>query len=169
MRGLMKLGDLSSRNDELASADLAIRDLDELKQKYEQAKARIRRVKARSQLFIEALRMDRGEDQLPFSGYGGVLDIHVAALLSAMDAFLTAERSDASARVLIPRKAADNAVFSVVDDFRTLEGRRAHERPAVVDLLTARVVVTLRNLIAASKTRVCRRSPSLMLRRTMSL
>ncbi|KAJ7814632.1 hypothetical protein B0H14DRAFT_3878644 [Mycena olivaceomarginata] len=124
MRGLMKLGDLSSRNDELASAGLAIRDLDELKQKYEQAKTRIRRVKATSQLFIEAPRMDQGEDQLPFSGYGGVLDIH----------------------------AVDSAVFSIVDDLRALEGWRAHERPAVVDLLTVRVAVTLRNLIAASKT-----------------
>ncbi|KAJ7350358.1 hypothetical protein DFH08DRAFT_861178 [Mycena albidolilacea] len=161
---LMELGDLSSRNDELMAAKdadlVTIRDLDsqlkDYKRKYEQAKTELRSVKATSQLFLQAPKMDRGEDQLPVSGDGGVLDIHVTAFLSGIDALLTAGRSNAPTRVLTPMKAVVNAVSSIVDDVRAFEGRPARERSDVdVDQLAAlreRAEATLSNLVAASKT-----------------
>ncbi|KAF7362137.1 hypothetical protein MVEN_00559700 [Mycena venus] len=165
MEGLLgELGDLSRRNDELLTAkdaDLAvIRDLDnqlkDYKRKYEQAKTELRSVKATSQLFLQAPKMDRGEDQLPVSGDGGVLDIHVTAFLSGIDALLTAGRSNAPTRVLTPMKAVVNAVSSIVDDVRAFEARPARERSDVdVDALAAlreRAEATLSNLVAASKT-----------------
>ncbi|KAJ7668486.1 hypothetical protein DFH06DRAFT_200869 [Mycena polygramma] len=165
MEGLLgELGDLSRRNDELMTAkdtDLAvIRDLDnqlkDYKRKYEQAKTELRSVKATSQLFLQAPKMDRGEDQLPVSGDGGVLDIHVTAFLSGIDGLLTAGRSNAPTRVLTPMKAVVNAVSSIVDDVRAFEARPARERSDVdVDALSAlreRAEATLSNLVAASKT-----------------
>ncbi|KAJ6593607.1 hypothetical protein B0H19DRAFT_976500 [Mycena capillaripes] len=165
MEGLLgELGDLSRRNDELMTAkdaDLAvIRDLDnqlkDYKRKYEQAKTELRSVKATSQLFLQAPKMDRGEDQLPVSGDGGVLDIHVTAFLSGIDALLTAGRSNAPTRVLTPMKAVVNAVSSIVDDVRAFEARPSRERSDVdIDALVAlreRAEATLSNLVAASKT-----------------
>jgi hypothetical protein len=100
--------------------------------------------------------MDRGEDQLPVSGDGGVLDIHVTAFLSGIDALLTAGRSNAPTRVLTPMKAVVNAVSSIVDDIRAFEARPSRERSDVdVDALAAlreRAEATLSNLVAASKT-----------------
>ncbi|KAJ7928520.1 hypothetical protein B0H13DRAFT_2652973 [Mycena leptocephala] len=165
MEGLLsELGDLSRRNDELMTAKdadlVVIRDLDnqlkDYKRKYEQAKTELRSVKATSQLFLQAPKMDRGEDQLPVSGDGGVLDIHVTAFLSGIDALLTAGRSNAPTRVLTPMKAVVNAVSSIVDDIRAFEARPSRERSDVdVDALAAlreRAEATLSNLVAASKT-----------------
>ncbi|KAJ7039191.1 hypothetical protein C8F04DRAFT_950244 [Mycena alexandri] len=165
MEGLLgELGDLSRRNDELMTAkdeDLAtIAELDaqvkDYKRKYEQAKTELRSFKATSQLFIQAPKMDRPEDQLPVSGDGGVLDIHVTAFLSGIDALLTAGRSNAPTRVLTPMKAVVNAVSSIVDDVRVFEARPQRERSDVdTDALAAlreRAEATLSNLVAASKT-----------------
>ncbi|KAJ7188573.1 hypothetical protein C8R46DRAFT_25023 [Mycena filopes] len=165
MEGLLgELGDLSRRNDELMTAkdeDLAtIAELDgqvkDYKRKYEQAKTELRSFKATSQLFIQAPKMDRPEDQLPVSGDGGVLDIHVTAFLSGIDALLTAARSNAPTRVLTPMKAVVNAVSSIVDDVRAFEARPSRERSDVdADALAAlrdRAEATLSNLVAASKT-----------------
>ncbi|KAJ7232792.1 hypothetical protein B0H12DRAFT_1328021 [Mycena haematopus] len=165
MEGLLiELGDLSRRNDELMTAKdadlIAIRDLDnqvkDYKRKYEQAKTELRSVKATSQLFLQAPKMDRGEDQLPVSSDGGVLDIHVTTFLSGIDALLTAGRSNAPTRVLTPMKSVVNAVSSIVDDVRAFEARPSRERSDVdVDALVAlreRAEATLSNLVAATKT-----------------
>ncbi|KAJ7076896.1 hypothetical protein B0H15DRAFT_934193 [Mycena belliarum] len=165
MEGLLsELGDLSRRNDELMTAKdadlVVIRDLDnqlkDYKRKYEQAKTELRSVKATSQLFLQAPKMDRPEDQLPVSGDGGVLDIHVTAFLSAIDSLLTAGRSNAPTRVLTPMKAVVNAVSSIVDDVRAFEARPPREQSDVdLDALLAlreRADATLTNLVAATKT-----------------
>ncbi|KAJ7128977.1 hypothetical protein C8R43DRAFT_1026667 [Mycena crocata] len=165
MEGLLgELGDLSRRNDELMTAKdadlVVIRDLDnqlkDYKRKYEQAKTELRSVKATSQLFLQAPKMDRPEDQLPVSGDGGVLDIHVTAFLSGIDSLLTAGRSNAPTRVLTPMKAVVNAVSAIVDDVRAFEARPARERSDVdVDALAAlreRAEATLSNLVTAGKT-----------------
>ncbi|KAJ7502873.1 hypothetical protein B0H11DRAFT_607464 [Mycena galericulata] len=165
MEGLLiELGDLSRRNDELMTAKdadlVVIRDLDnqlkDYKRKYEAAKTELRSVKATSQLFLQAPKMDRPEDQLPVSGDGGVLDIHVTAFLSAIDSLLTAGRSNAPTRVLTPMKSVVNAVSAIVDDVRAFEARPARERSDVdTDALAAlreRAEATLSNLVTASKT-----------------
>ncbi|KAK7057473.1 hypothetical protein R3P38DRAFT_2841197 [Favolaschia claudopus] len=162
MEGLLtELGDLSRRNDELMSARdadlIQIRELDnqmkEYKRKYEQAKTELRSVKSTSQLFLQAPKMD---DQMPISGDGGVLDIHITSFLSGIDALLTAGRSNGPTRVLTPMKAVVNAVSSIVDDVRAFEMRPTRERSDVdVDALAAlreRAEATLSNLVAASKT-----------------
>ncbi|KAJ7497027.1 hypothetical protein FB451DRAFT_1359481 [Mycena latifolia] len=165
MEGLLtELGDLSRRNDELMTAKdadlVVIRDLDnqlkDYKRKYEQAKTELRSVKATSQLFLQAPKMDRPEDQLPVSSDGGVVDIHVTAFLSAIDSLLTAGRSNAPTRVLTPMKAVVNAVSAIVDDVRTFEARPPREQSDVdLDALSAlreRAEATLTNLVAATKT-----------------
>ncbi|KAJ7745491.1 hypothetical protein DFH07DRAFT_18330 [Mycena maculata] len=165
MEGLLtELGDLSRRNDELMTAKdadlVVIRDLDnqlkDYKRKYEAAKTELRSVKATSQLFLQAPKLDRPEDQLPVSGDGGVLDIHVTAFLSAIDSLLTAGRSNAPTRVLTPMKAVVNAVSAIVDDVRAFEARPTRERSDVdADALAAlreRAEATLSNLVAAGKT-----------------
>ncbi|KAG0694752.1 hypothetical protein DFH29DRAFT_307838 [Suillus ampliporus] len=160
MEGLMiELGDLSRRNDELMTAkdsDLTvIRDLDsqlkEYKRKYEQAKTELRSVKATSQLFLQAPKM---EDQLPMGPDGGLVDIHVTAFVSAIDSLLTAGRSSAPTRVLVPMKAVVTSTTAIIDDVRAYEQRPSH---ADVDLetlhsLRERAEATLTNLVAASKT-----------------
>ncbi|GLB37366.1 putative spa2 homology domain (SHD) of GIT [Lyophyllum shimeji] len=165
MEGLLtELGDLARRNDELMTAkdaDLAvIRDLDQqlkdYKRKYEQAKTELRNVKATSQLYVQAPKFDRSEDQLPVSPDGGVADIHITAFLSAVDALLTAGRSNAPTRVLTPMKSVVNSVTAIVDDVRAFERRPQRDR-ADVDVealrsLRERLEATLSNLVAASKT-----------------
>ncbi|KAJ7647538.1 hypothetical protein FB45DRAFT_201713 [Roridomyces roridus] len=165
MEGLLtELSDLSRRNDELMTAKdadlVVIRDLDsqlkDYKRKYEAAKTELRSVKATSQLFLQAPKMDRAEDQLPVTADGGVLDLHITAFLSAVDGLLTAGRSNAPSRVLTPMKAVVNAVSSIIDDVRAFETRPARERSDVdADALMAlreRAEATLSNLVAASKT-----------------
>ncbi|OSX61913.1 hypothetical protein POSPLADRAFT_1181965 [Postia placenta MAD-698-R-SB12] len=159
MEGLMmELSDLSRRNDELMTAkdsDLTvIRDLDaqlkEYKRKYEQAKTELRSVKATSQLFLQAPRMD---DQLPVSQDGGLVDIHVTAFVSAIDSLLTAGRSNAPTRVLTPMKAVINAVSAIIEDVKIVE--RRPRRDIDVDALRTlrdRLEATLSNLVAATKT-----------------
>ncbi|KAF5385935.1 hypothetical protein D9615_002290 [Tricholomella constricta] len=165
MEGLLtELGDLSRRNDELMTAKdsdlVVIRELDQqlkdYKRKYEQAKTELRNVKATSQLFVQAPKFDRAEDQLPVSSDGGVADIHVTAFLSAVDALLTAGRSNAPTRVLTPMKSVVNAVTAIVDDVRAFERRPQRERSDVdseaLRSLRERAEATLSNLVAASKT-----------------
>ncbi|KAF9070817.1 hypothetical protein BDP27DRAFT_1323049 [Rhodocollybia butyracea] len=159
---LVEVGDLSRRNDELMTAKdsdlVVIRDLDnqlkEYKRKYEQAKTELRSVKATSQLFLQAPKIDKLEDQLPVSPDGGVLDIHVTAFLSAVDGLLTAGRSNAPTRVLSPMKSVVNAVTNIIDDVRTYE-RRSSRSDVDMDalrLLRERAEATLSNLVTASKT-----------------
>ncbi|KAG5645418.1 hypothetical protein DXG03_006242 [Asterophora parasitica] len=165
MEGLLtELGDLSRRNDELMTAKdsdlVVIRDLDqqlkEYKRKYEQAKTELRNVKATSQLFVQAPKFDRSEDQLPVSSDGGVVDIHVTAFLSAVDTLLTAGRSNAPTRVLTPMKAVVNAVTAIVDDVRAFERRPQRDRsdvdPDALRSLRERAEATLSNLVVATKT-----------------
>ncbi|KAJ6568239.1 hypothetical protein DFH09DRAFT_1080640 [Mycena vulgaris] len=165
MEGLLtELGDLSRRNDELMTAKdadlVVIRDLDnqlnDYKRKYEQAKTELRSVKATSQLFLQAPKMDRPEDQLPVSSDGGVLDIHVMAFLSAIDSLLTAGRSNAPTRVLTAMKAVVNAVSAIVHDVRAFKARPSREQSDVdLDALSGlreRAEATLTNLVAATKT-----------------
>ncbi|KAG6866201.1 hypothetical protein C0991_007226 [Blastosporella zonata] len=165
MEGLLsELGDLARRNDELMTAKdsdlVVIRDLDQqlkdYKRKYEQAKTELRNVKATSQLYVQAPKFDRTEDQLPVSSDGGVVDIHITAFLSAVDALLTAGRSNAPTRVLTPMKSVVNAVTAIVDDVRAFERRPQRERSDVdqdaLRSLRERAEATLSNLVAASKT-----------------
>ncbi|KAJ3994146.1 hypothetical protein F5050DRAFT_573423 [Lentinula boryana] len=158
---LIEVSDLSRRNDELMTAKdsdlVVIRDLDnqlkEYKRKYEQAKTELRSVKATSQLFLQAPKIDKLEDQLPVSSDGGVLDIHVTAFLSAVDGLLTAGRSNAPTRVLSPMKSVVNAVTNIVDDVRAYERRPS--RSVDIDtlhMLRERAEATLSNLVTASKT-----------------
>ncbi|KAF9240371.1 hypothetical protein BU15DRAFT_87619 [Melanogaster broomeanus] len=144
MEGLMsELTDLGRRNDELMTAkdaDLAvIRDLDnqlkEYKRKYEQAKTELRSVKATSQLFTQTTKMD---DQLPVAPDGGLVDIHVTAFVSGIDSLLTAGRSNAPTRVLMPMKAVVEFYFRHVD----IDHLRS---------LRERLEATLSNLVAATK------------------
>ncbi|KAF8839446.1 hypothetical protein BDN67DRAFT_953449 [Paxillus ammoniavirescens] len=160
MEGLMaELTDLGRRNDELMTAkdaDLAvIRDLDnqskEYKRKYEQAKNELRSVKATSQLFSQAPKMD---DQLPVALDGGLVDTHLTAFVSGIDSLLTAGRSNAPTRVLMPMKAVVNSASAIIEDVRAYESR-----PTRVDVdidhlrsLRERLEVTLSNLVAATKT-----------------
>ncbi|KAG1871839.1 hypothetical protein DFJ58DRAFT_713783 [Suillus subalutaceus] len=160
MEGLMsELSDLSRRNDELMTAkdsDLTvIRDLDsqlkEYKRKYEQAKTELRSVKATSQLFLQAPKM---EDQLPMGPDGGLVDIHVTAFVSAIDSLLTAGRSSAPTRVLVPMKAVVTSTTAIIDDVRAYEQRpsRADVDIDILHTLRERAEATLTNLVAASKT-----------------
>ncbi|TFK45585.1 hypothetical protein OE88DRAFT_1729622 [Heliocybe sulcata] len=162
MEGLMvELTDLSRRNDELMNAkdaDLAvIRDLDaqmkEYRRKYEQAKTELRSVKATSQLFLPTPKTD---DQLPTSPDGGLLDIHVTAFLTSIDALLKEGRSNAPTRVLMPMKAVVNAVSALVEDVRAFERRPAQSQAEVdIDALRSlrdRTEATLSNLAAAART-----------------
>ncbi|KIJ15449.1 hypothetical protein PAXINDRAFT_168952 [Paxillus involutus ATCC 200175] len=160
MEGLMaELIDLGRRNDELMTAkdaDLAvIRDLDnqskEYKRKYEQAKNELRSVKATSQLFSQAPKMD---DQLPVALDGGLVDTHLTAFVSGIDSLLTAGRSNAPTRVLMPMKAVVNSASAVIEDVRAYESR-----PTRIDVdidhlrsLRERLELTLSNLVAATKT-----------------
>lgn len=163
MEGLIaELSDLSRRNDELMTAkdsdQALIRDLDnqmkDYKRKYEAAKTELRSMKATSQLFLQAPKTDA--DQLPVSNDGGVLDIHLTSFLSAIDALLSAGRSNAPTRVLTPMKSVVNAVSSIQEDVQNFERRPQRERSDVdVDALRAlsdRAETTLSNLVAASKT-----------------
>ncbi|KAG5341528.1 hypothetical protein C0989_009889 [Termitomyces sp. Mn162] len=165
MEGLLsELGDLSRRNDEFMMAKdsdlVVIRDLDQqlkdYKRKYEQAKTELRNVKATSQLYVQAPKFDKAEDQLPVSSDGGLLDIHITAFLSAVDALLTAGRSNAPTRVLTPMKSVVNAVTAIVDDVRAFERRPQRERSDVdseaLRSLRERAEATLSNLVTASKT-----------------
>ncbi|KAG2352042.1 hypothetical protein BDR07DRAFT_1344693 [Suillus spraguei] len=160
MEGLMsELGDLSRRNDELMTAkdsDLTvIRDLDsqlkEYKRKYEQAKTELRSVKATSQLFLQAPKM---EDQLPMGPDGGLVDIHVTAFVSAIDSLLTAGRSSAPTRVLVPMKAVVTSTTAIIDDVRAYEQHpsRTDVDVDILHTLRERAEATLTNLVAASKT-----------------
>ncbi|KIK09299.1 hypothetical protein K443DRAFT_83444 [Laccaria amethystina LaAM-08-1] len=165
MEGLLtELNDLSRRNDELMTAKdsdlVVIRDLDnqlkDYKRKYEQAKTELRNVKVTSQLFLQAPKFDKSEDQLPVSSDGGVLDIHITAFLSAIDSLLTAGRSNAPTRVLTPMKTVVNAVTNIIEDVRNFERRPQRER-SDIDLdalrsLRERADATLSNLVAATKT-----------------
>ncbi|KAE9408640.1 hypothetical protein BT96DRAFT_913786 [Gymnopus androsaceus JB14] len=158
----VEVGDLSRRNDELMTAKdsdlVVIRDLDnqlkEYKRKYEQAKTELRSVKATSQLFLQAPKIDKLEDQLPVSADGGVLDIHVTAFLSAVDGLLTAGRSNAPTRVLSPMKSVVNAVTNIIEDVRVYERRppRSDVDMESLRLLRERAEATLSNLVTASKT-----------------
>ncbi|KAJ3867975.1 hypothetical protein EV359DRAFT_70843 [Lentinula novae-zelandiae] len=163
MQGLLiEVSDLSRRNDELMTAKdsdlVVIRDLDnqlkEYKRKYEQAKTELRSVKATSQLFLQAPKIDKLEDQLPVSADGGILDIHVTAFLSAVDGLLTAGRSNAPTRVLSPMKYVVNAVTNIIDDVRAYERRpsRADVDVDTLHMLRERADATLSNLVTASKT-----------------
>ncbi|KAG7090973.1 hypothetical protein E1B28_010040 [Marasmius oreades] len=159
---ITELGDLSRRNDELTTANhtqlISMRDLEhqvkEYKRKYEQAKTELRSVKATSQLFTQAPKMDKLEDQLPVSPEGGVLDIHVTAFVTAVDALLLAGRSNAPTRVLTPMKSIVNAVTSIIDDIRTFERRPQKSELDYNGLrfLRERAEATLSNLVAAAKT-----------------
>ncbi|KAG1742453.1 hypothetical protein EDB19DRAFT_1701134 [Suillus lakei] len=160
MEGLMsELSDLSRRNDELMTAKdsdlIVIRDLDsqlkEYKRKYEQAKTELRSVKATSQLFLQAPKM---EDQLPMGPDGGLVDIHVTAFVSAIDSLLTAGRSSAPTRVLVPMKAVVTSTTAIIDDVRAYEQRpsRADVDIDILHTLRERAEATLTNLVAASKT-----------------
>ncbi|PPQ98392.1 hypothetical protein CVT24_004071 [Panaeolus cyanescens] len=182
MEGLLiEISDLSRRNDELMSSkdsdNLLIRELDnqlkDYKRKYEQAKTELRSVKgvsisnmyqnfasstheATSQLFLQAPKFDKLEDQLPMAPDGGILDIHITAFLSAIDSLLTAGRSNAPTRVLTPMKAVVNAVTNIMDDIKAFERRPQRDR-ADVDMdalrsLRDRAEATLSNLVAATKT-----------------
>jgi hypothetical protein len=108
---------------------------------------------ATSQLFLQAPKLD---DQLPVSGDGGILDIHVTAFVSAIDSLLTAGRSNAPTRVLTPMKSVVNAVSTIIEDVRLFE-RRPHRDRSDVDQdvlrsLRERAEATLSNLVAASRT-----------------
>ncbi|KAJ7782854.1 hypothetical protein B0H16DRAFT_1494629 [Mycena metata] len=122
----------------IAELDAQVKDY---KRKYEQAKTELRSFKGA----CNRPRWTVPEDQLPVSGDGGVLDIHITAFLSGIDALLTAGRSNAPTRVLTPMKAVVNAVSSIVDDVRAFEARPSRER-------SDRAEATLSNLVAASKT-----------------
>ncbi|KAG2015810.1 hypothetical protein CC2G_009047 [Coprinopsis cinerea AmutBmut pab1-1] len=164
MEGLLvELDNLNRRNDELMTAkdsDLAvIRDLDaqlkEYKRKYEQAKTELRSVKATSQLFLPTPKFEKSEDQLPVAPDGGVLDIHITAFMTAIDALLTAGRSNAPTRVLTPMKTVVNAVTNIVEDVRSFERKPNRDPEVDVDALRAlrdRAEATLSNLVAATKT-----------------
>lgn len=178
---LLEISDLSRRNDELMSSkdsdNLLIRELDsqlkDYKRKYEQAKTELRSVKgvflsiffevlaniselATSQLFLQAPKFDKLEDQLPMAPDGGILDLYITAFLSAIDSLLTAGRSNAPTRVLTPMKSVVNAVTNIIDDVKAFERRPQRDR-ADVDMdalrsLRDRADATLSNLVAATKT-----------------
>lgn len=111
---------------------------------------------ATSQLFLPSQKLDKGDDQLPVSSDGGILDIHITAFLSGIDSLLTAGRSNAPTRVLTPMKSVVNAVTNIIEDVRTFEKRPARDRSDVdieaLKALRERAEATLSNLVAASKT-----------------
>lgn len=109
---------------------------------------------ATSQLFLQAPKIDKLEDQLPVSADGGVLDIHVTAFLSAVDGLLTAGRSKGPTRVLSPMKSVVNAVTNIIEDIRVYERRppRSDVDMESLRLLRERADATLSNLVTASKT-----------------
>lgn len=117
---------------------------------------KLKRFLATSQLFLQAPKFDKLEDQLPVSPDGAILDIHVTAFLSATDTLLTAGRSNAPTRVLTPMKSVVNAVTTIIDDVRAFERRPTRDRSDVdMDALRSlreRAEATLTNLVAASKT-----------------
>ncbi|KIK69320.1 hypothetical protein GYMLUDRAFT_67972 [Collybiopsis luxurians FD-317 M1] len=159
---LTEVSDLSRRNDELMTAKdsdlIVIRDLDnqlkEYKRKYEQAKTELRSVKATSQLFVQAPKIEKLECQLPVSADGGVLDIHITAFLSAIDGLLTAGRSNVPTRVLSPMRSVVNAVADIIDNVRVYEKRLARSdiRMDLLRSLREQAEVTLSDLATASKT-----------------
>ncbi|KAG6381880.1 hypothetical protein JVT61DRAFT_495 [Boletus reticuloceps] len=160
MDGLMtELSDLGRRNDELMTAkdaDLAvIRDLNnqlkEYKRKYELAKTELRSVKATSQLHTPAPKTD---DQMPTASDGGLLDIHVTAFVSGIDSLLTAGRSNAPTRVLMPMKAVVNATSAIIEDVRAYELRPMRVNVDINNIrsLRERLEATLSNLVVATKT-----------------
>ncbi|KAF8588869.1 hypothetical protein K439DRAFT_1384048 [Ramaria rubella] len=160
---LMEANELSNRNEELMAGrdtdNNLIRDLNaqmkEYKRKYEQAKTELRSVKATSQLYHQAPK-PIGEDQLPVTPSGGLLDIHVTAFLSSIDLLLTAGRSSTPARVYAPMKVVVNAVHAIIEDVRNVEARPRRERLDVdledLQALRERADMTLSNLVAAART-----------------
>ena len=111
---------------------------------------------ATSQLFLQAPKFDKSEDQLPVAADGAILDIHVTAFLSAIDSLLTAGRSNAPTRVLTPMKAVVNAVTNIIDNVKSFEQRSPRDRSPTVDIynvreLRDRAEVTLSNLVTATK------------------
>ncbi|KAF8141300.1 hypothetical protein EV363DRAFT_1150957 [Boletus edulis] len=156
---MTELSDLGRRNDELMTAkdaDLAvIRDLNnqlkEYKRKYELAKTELRSVKATSQLHTPAPKTD---DQMPTASDGGLLDIHVTAFVSGIDSLLTAGRSNAPTRVLMPMKAVVNATSAIIEDVRAYELRPTRVSVDIDNLrsLRERLEATLSNLVVATKT-----------------
>ncbi|KAG8221360.1 hypothetical protein J3R82DRAFT_1532 [Butyriboletus roseoflavus] len=160
MEGLMiELADLGRRNDELMTAkdaDLTvIHDLDnqlkEYKRKYELAKTELRSVKATSQLYTPAPKMD---DQMPMASDGGLVDIHVTAFVSGIDSLLAAGRLNAPTRVLIPMKAVVNSASAIMEDVQTYESRPTRVNVDIDNLryLRERLEATLSNLVVATKT-----------------
>ncbi|KAF9564798.1 hypothetical protein CPC08DRAFT_705093 [Agrocybe pediades] len=161
---LLEVDELARRNEELMEAkdsdNNLIKELDvqlkEYKRKYEQAKTELRGIKATSQLYLQAPKFDKGEDQLPMEANGGILDIHVTAFLSAIDSLLTAGRSNAPTRVLTPMKAVVHAVTNIIEDVKAFERRPQREQFDVdlelLNTLKERAEATLSNLAAASKT-----------------
>jgi len=109
-----------------------------------------------SQLYLQAPKVDKLDDQLPVAVDGGVLDIHVTAFLTAVDGLLTAGRSNAPTRVLTPMKSVVNAVTAIVDDIRAYERRPRDKHPDFdwdgLRFLRERADATLSNLVTASKT-----------------
>lgn len=160
MEGLLtELTDLSQRNDELLASkeeDANIiqnltSQMKDYKRKYEQAKTELRSIKATSQLFSQAT--PQSDDQLPVSPDGGILDIHMTAFLSSIDSLLTAGRSPAPSKVLVPLREVVNSVTAVVADVRLLEERQASPSEAdSLRRLCERAEATLTNLVAAGKT-----------------
>lgn len=94
------------------------------------------------------------EDQLPMAPDGGLLDIHVTAFVSAIDSLLTAGRSSAPTRVLVPMKAVVTSTTAITDDVRAYEQRppRTDVDVELLRSLRERAEATLTNLVAASKT-----------------
>ncbi|KAH7098298.1 hypothetical protein BKA62DRAFT_376181 [Auriculariales sp. MPI-PUGE-AT-0066] len=148
------LADLSSRNDELQAeheADMeAMRALEvdsrEWKRKYEQAKTELRSVKASSSLFLQQSKLT--EDQLPVSGDGVILDIHVTSFQSALDSLLTTGRSNAPSRVLQSMKSVVDAVTAILED--VAQSPQAQDGPT--QALRDRCQATLNNLLTAART-----------------
>jgi len=56
------------------------------------------------------------DNQLPVSPDGDLADIHVTALLSAIDGLLTTVRLSSPTRVLTPMKVIVKAVSAIVED-----------------------------------------------------
>lgn len=174
------LTDLSHRNDDLQTEkeqDMAtLRELDtqlkEYKRKYEQAKTELRssrggplssfllphcanfHLTATSQLYMQAPKLDRSTDLLPNSPDGGLLDVHITAFLSGIDALLAAGRSNAPSSVLSPMKVVIHAATSLVDDLRTFEDNTGRDQVDGKSLssLRGRAEATLSNLVTAAKT-----------------
>ncbi|KAJ6568262.1 hypothetical protein DFH09DRAFT_432902 [Mycena vulgaris] len=126
-----------------------------LRRKYEQVPTEIRGVKA-AELFFQASKYDKPEDQLPVSSDGGILDMHLTTFLTAIDDLLAASRSNTPTRVLAAAKVVVDGVSAIVDDVRAFEARPPHEHSDVdLDALSGlreRLETTLANLVAAVKT-----------------